>query len=112
MGLLQVAGSATIRPLRGPEVQRNFLLIFGVPPLRLSLANTPLDASSTPSNSSYTFISTYLLMSVRVSLQSFSTGCQYIMSVHLYHTDHTHSSDDGEDGNHQIAIPILAEIWQ
>ena len=52
MGLLQVAGSATIRPLRGPDVQRNFLLILGVPPLRLSLANTPLDASSTPSNSS------------------------------------------------------------
>ena len=52
IGLLQVAGSATIRPLRGPDVQRNFLLIFGVDVPCLSRANTPLDASSTPSNSS------------------------------------------------------------
>ena len=112
MGLLQVAGSATIRPLRGPDVQRNFLLILGVPPLRLSLANTPLDASSTPSYSSNIFISTYLLPSVQVSVQSFSTLCQYRLSVHIDHTDHTHHSDDGDNGNHQIEIPIFAKIWQ
>lgn len=52
IGLLQVAGSATIRPLRGPDVQRNFLLILGAEVPCLSRANTPLDASSTPSNSS------------------------------------------------------------
>ena len=48
MGLLHVAGSETILPLRGPDVQRNFLFrVDG--PVR---PNIPLDASSTPSNSS------------------------------------------------------------
>ena len=52
IGLLHVAGSATTLPFLGPAVHLNLRLILGAPVLRRSLAKTPLDASSTPSNSS------------------------------------------------------------
>jgi len=92
IGLLHVAGSATTRPLRGPDVQRNFLLTLGAPPLRLSLANTPLDASSTPqtvqiSSSVHIYgfstgVSTYYN---KASVQAFSTGFQYICITLITH---------------------------
>ena len=57
IGLLQVAGSATTLPLRGPDVQRNFLFIAGAPPPAfLTLPKIPLDASLVPSKSSCIFI--------------------------------------------------------
>lgn len=60
IGLLQVAGSATTLPLRGPDVQRNFRLIAGAPPPAfLTLPKIPLDASLVPSKSSCIFI-TYI----------------------------------------------------
>lgn len=84
IGLLQVAGSDTILPLRGPDVHLNFLLSVAGP----VRPNIPLDASSTPSNSSYIFINTYLVVLAQASAQCVSTqssGLQHKVSVHLYH---------------------------
>jgi|TARA_R100001079_G_C4428368_1_gene142985 hypothetical protein len=68
IGLLQVAGSDTILPFLGPDVHRNFRLSVAGP-VRPKM---PLDASSTSSNISCSFISKYLL-----ATSTMSDRCHY-----------------------------------
>lgn len=61
IGLLQVAGSLTTLPLRGPDVHRNFLFIVFLPrPKTVLMAST---TGSTLSNSSNIFISMLFMVS-------------------------------------------------
>lgn len=61
IGLLQVAGSLTTLPLRGPDVHRNFLFIVFLPrPKTVLMAST---TGSTLSNSSNIFISMLFIVS-------------------------------------------------
>tara|TARA_R110000787_G_scaffold29466_4_gene79867 strand:+ start:296 stop:712 length:417 start_codon:yes stop_codon:yes gene_type:complete len=61
IGLLQVAGSLTTLPLRGPDVHRNFLFIVFLPrPKTVLMAST---TGSTLSKSSNIFISMLFIVS-------------------------------------------------
>lgn len=61
IGLLQVAGSLTTLPLRGPDVHRNFLFIVFLPrPKTVLMAST---TGSTLSKSSNIFISMLFMVS-------------------------------------------------
>ena len=54
-------------------------------------------------------------MSVQASVEvsvCVSVVFQYKVSVHLYHRDHAHPSDDQPDDKDEIDVPIFLEIRQ